>query len=42
MGTVYAEITLKNIFDEEKYAEELISEHEIRYNVMRSYGYPRR
>jgi len=30
MGTVYAEITLKNIFDEEKCAEGLIGEHEVR------------
>jgi len=30
MGTVYADITLKNVFDEEKFAEGLIGEHEVR------------
>ena len=30
METVYAEITLKNVFDEEKCAQGLIGEHEVR------------
>ena len=30
MGTVYAEITLKNVFDEGKVREGLIKEHEVR------------
>jgi len=30
MGTVYAEITLKNVFDEKKCEEKLIGEHEVR------------
>jgi len=34
MGTVYADITLKNVFNEEKLAEGLIGEHEVRVKVL--------